>query len=96
MMQSHQAAKYQEAETHFKHALHLSRKVEASRGMLRGATARAAAGKLADKAAYEGLYDTLVDLGQVYSSMRKQDDELQAHQEALKEVRSDIVHASTP
>jgi len=60
MMQSHQAAKYQEAETHFKQALHLSRKVEASRGMLRGATARAAAGKLADKAAYEGLYDTLI------------------------------------
>jgi len=96
MMQSHQAAKYQEAETHFKQALHLSRKVEASRGMLRGATARAAAGKLADKAAYEGLYDTLIDLGQVYGSMCKHDDELQVHQEALKEVRGDIAHASTP
>jgi len=49
-----QAAKYQEAETHFKQALQLHCKVEASRSTLRGATARAAAGKPADKAADEG------------------------------------------
>jgi len=77
MMHSVQAAKYPEAETHFKQALHLYRKVEACRGTLRGATARAAAGKLADKAADEGLYDALTDLGQLYGFMRKHDDELQ-------------------
>ena len=37
MKNSHQAANYQEAETHFKQALHLYRKVEASRGTLRHA-----------------------------------------------------------
>jgi len=35
------------------------------------------AGKLADKAAYQGLYDTLIDLGQLCCSMRKHDNELQ-------------------
>ena len=96
MLKSHQAAKYKAAVTHFKQALHLYRKTEASHGTLCGATARAAAGKLADKAAPEGLYDTLIDLGQLYGSMREHDDELQVHQEALQEVRVDIVHASTP
>jgi hypothetical protein len=67
MMASLQAAKYQEAETHFKQALHLYRKVEASRGTLRGAAARVAAGKLADKAADEGPYYAIVDLGQCIS-----------------------------
>ena len=41
----------------------LSHKVEASRGKLHGAAARAATGKLADKAAPEGLYDMLINLG---------------------------------
>jgi len=63
MMDSHQDAKYKEAETHCKQALHLYRKVEASRGTLRGPAARAAVDKLADKAAPEGLHDTLIDLG---------------------------------
>jgi len=96
MMDSHQAARYQEAVTHSKQALHLYRKVEASRCTLRGAAARAAAGKLADKAAPEGLYGALVNLGQLYGFMRKHDDELQVYQEALEEVRGDIAHASTP
>ena len=96
MVQSLQAAKHQEAETHFKQALHLYRKVEASRGTLRGATARAAAGKLADKAARAGLYSALIDLGQLYSFMCQHDDELHMYQEALQEVRGDIAHASTP
>jgi len=95
-MHSMQPAKYLEAATHCKQALHLYRKVEASRVTLHGAAARAAAGKLADKAAYQGLYDTLIDLGQLYGSMRKHDDELQVYQEAMEEVRSDIAHASTP
>jgi len=66
MMSRRQAAKFQEAATHFKQTLHLYRKVEVSRGTLRGPTARAVAGKLADKAADEGLYDTLIDLSQLY------------------------------
>jgi len=96
MMHSLQPAKYPEAETHFKHALHLYRKVEASRGTLRGAAARAAAGKLADKAADQSLYDTLVDFGQLYGLTCQNDDELKVYQEALQEVRGDIAHASTP
>jgi len=97
MMASLQPAKYQEAETHFKQALHLYRKVEASRGMLRGAAARAAAGKLAAKAAqHKGLYGALIDLGQLHGLMCKNDNELQVYQEALQEVRGDIAHASTP
>ena len=44
----------------------------------------------------EGLYDTLIDLGQLYGLMRTIDDELQLYQEALDEVCGDIVHASTP
>jgi len=39
MMNSHQPASYQEAETHFKQALHLYRKVEASRRTLSGTAA---------------------------------------------------------
>jgi len=96
MMHSLQPAKYPEAETHFKHALHLYCKVEASRGMLRGAAARAAAGKLADKAADPSLYDTLVDSCQLYGLTCQNDDELQVYKEALQEVRGDIAHASTP
>ena len=95
MMDSLKPAKYQEAETHCRQALHLHRKVEASRGTLRGAAARAAA-ELADKAAPEGLYPTLVDLGHLYGLICKHDDALQLYQEALDEVRSDIAHASTP
>jgi len=75
--------------------LHLHPKVEASRGTLCGATARAAAGNLADKAGDEGLYDTLVDFGQLYRLMCKHDNELQVYQEALQEMRGDIAHAST-
>jgi len=86
MMASLQAAKYQAAETHFKQALHLYRKVEASCGTLRGAAARVAAGKLADKAAPEGLYAVMFNLGQLYGFMSKNDDELQVLQEALDEV----------
>jgi len=96
MIFSLQAAEYQDAETHFKQALHLYRKVEASRGTLHGAAARAAAGKLADKAAPEGLYGVIIDLGQLYGCMRKDYDELQVYQEALDEVRVDIAHASSP
>jgi len=96
MMASLQAAKYQEAETHFKQALHLYRKVEASRGTLRGAAARAAAGKVAGKAADEGLYSAIVDLGRLAGLMCMHDDELQVYQEVLEEVRGDIAHASTP
>jgi len=96
MMDSHQATRYPEAETLCKQALHLYRKVEASHGTLRRATARVAAGKLADKAAPAGLYDTLINLGQLYGFMQKHDDALQVHQEALQEVRADIAHASTP
>jgi len=62
---------------------------------LRRAAARAAAGKLADKAP-EGLYPTLVHLGHLYGLKGKHDDALQLYQEALDEVRSDIAHASTP
>jgi len=62
----------QGAETHCKQALHLHRKVETSRGTLHGAAAKA--GKLADKAAPEGLYDTLVNLGQIYVIMINFDD----------------------
>jgi len=58
--------------------------------------ARAAAGKLADKAADEGPHGAIVDLGRLYGLMRKNDDELQVYQEALEEVRGDIAHASTP
>ena len=65
----------QGAETHCKQALHLHRKVETSRGTLQGAAGAAAkAGKLADKAAPEGLYDTLVNLGQIYVIMINFDD----------------------
>jgi len=71
LMVSLQPAKYQESETHFKQALHLHRKVEASRGTLLGAAARAAAGKLAEKAADEGLYDTLVVFSHLYGLMCK-------------------------
>jgi len=78
--------------THCQQVMHL----DASRGKLRGAAAMAVAGKLADKAAEEGLYDTLIDLGQLYGLMRTIDDELQLYQEALDEVCGDIVHASTP
>jgi len=97
-MDSQQAAKYKETETHFKQALQLHHTVEVSRCTLRGALARAAVDKLADKAAPEGLYPTLVDLGQLYGLMSrcKDDDELQVHQEALDEVRGDIAHASMP
>jgi len=56
-------------------------------GTLGGATARAATGSMADKAAPEGLYSALVDLGQLYGYMRKNDDALQVHQEVLDEVR---------
>ena len=76
MMASLQPAKYLESETHFKQALHLYRKVEASRGTLLGAAARAAAGKLAEKAAYEGLYDTLVVFSHLCGLMCKNEDEL--------------------
>jgi tetratricopeptide (TPR) repeat protein len=96
MIFSLQSAEYQDAETHFKQALHLYRKVEASRGTLHGAAARAAAGKLADKAAPEGLYGVIIDLGQLYGCMRKDYDELQVYQEALDEVRVNIAHASSP
>jgi len=84
----------QAPEIHFKQMLHLYRKVEASRGTLSGTSTRAAAGKLADKTADEGLYATLIDLGQLYSFMRKKDNTLQLYQEALDEVRCDIAHAS--
>jgi len=96
MMDSLQAAKYPDAETHCKQALYLHRKVEASRGTLRGAAARAAVGKLADKAAPEGLYAVMVNRGQLSGLMCKNDDALQVYQQALQEVRGDIVHASTP
>jgi len=97
-MDTQQAANYKEAETHFKQALQLHHTVEVSCCTLRGASARAAVDKLADKAAPEGLYPTLVDLGQLYGLMSwcKNDDELQVHQEALDEVRGDIAHASMP
>ena len=91
MMDSLQPAKFQEAETHFKQALHLHRKVEASCCMHRGAVTWAA-----NKAADEGLYATLDNLGDFYGFMRKNDDELQVYQEALDEVRGDITQASTP
>jgi len=91
-----EAANYQEAETHFQQALHLSRKAEASRGTLCGAAARAESGKLADKAAPQGLYDMLDNRGQLYSLKRKNSDELQVYQEALDEVRGDIANASSP
>ena len=38
----------------------------------------------------------MVNLGHLYGLMSKNDDELQVYQEALQEVRGDIVHASTP
>ena len=74
MMASYQDAKYHEAVTHCKQALH-----RASRGTRRGAVARAAAGKLAYKVAYESLYGTLVDLGQLYGLVIKYHDELHAY-----------------
>jgi len=90
------AAKYQKAESHFEQALNLHHKVEAYRGTLRGATSRAAAGKLADKETPEGLYAVMVNLGHLYGSMCKNDDELQVYQEALQEVCGDIAHENTP
>jgi len=96
MLESHQAAKYQEAETHFTQALHLYRKAKASCGTLRGAAARAAAGKLADKAADDSLYDTLICLGYLYCCMIRYNDALQVYQEVLDEVRGDIAHSSSP
>jgi len=96
IMEKLQVATFDEAETHCKQALHLHRNVEASRVTLRGDAARAAAGKLADKAARSGLFETLINLGEIYNLRHKNDDALQVYQEALEEVRSDIAHASTP
>mmetsp|Transcript_37833 Transcript_37833/g.55573 ORF Transcript_37833/g.55573 Transcript_37833/m.55573 type:complete len:275 (+) Transcript_37833:881-1705(+) len=91
-----QPAIWPEAATHCQQALHLHRKVEISRGSLRGAAARAAAGKLVQKVAPYGLYDTLRDLGDIYRLMQKDSDALRVLQEALVEVRSDIAQESTP
>ena len=87
---------YSQAVLHCQQALHLHRKVETSRGTLRGAAVRAAAGKLADKVASCGLYDTLRQLGDIYRFQAKDVDALQVFQEVLGEVRSDNAQESTP
>jgi len=86
---------YSQAVLHCQQALHLHRKVETSRGTLRGAAVRAAAGKLADKVASCGLYDTLRQLGDIYRFQAKDVDALQVFQEVLGEVRSDNAQEST-
>jgi len=87
MLQSMQAIRFPEALGHSEKALQLHRKVEASRGTLRGAVAIALADKLADKAAPDGLFDTIVCLGQLYDLLHRSDDALRVYEDVLSEMR---------
>jgi len=52
--------------------------------------------QVADKAALDGLHDTLRVLANVCRLMKKDGDTLQVFQQTLEDVRSDIAQESTP